>query len=343
MTPHLDLSIVLPVFNEIENLDEVRARLAAVLERCGRSWEIVFVDDGSGDGSFSKLAAFARADGRIRVVRFARNFGHQMALTAGVDHARGRLVAVMDADLQDPPEVLLEMLKKADDGYEVVYAQRTAREGETAFKKTTAAAFYRLMRRWTNVEIPVDTGDFRLMGPKAVEAFRSLRERHRFIRGLAAWVGFPQTAVPYVRPPRTRGETKWPLRKMLRFAVDALTSFSHVPLQLATWLGFAVSAFSFLYIVVVLVLKIRGVNVTGWTTLMFFILFLGGVQLIVVGVLGEYVGRIYEEVKRRPLYLVAEVVEGGPAPEERLDVNATLPARRPAVAVEDEPRPFHAT
>ncbi len=343
MTTGPELSVVLPVFNEIENLDELRLRLTAVLDGCGRSWEIVFVDDGSRDGSFAKMAGFAREDGRFRVVRFARNFGHQMALTAGVDHARGRLVAVMDADLQDPPEILPEMLKKIDEGSEVVYAQRTAREGETAFKKTTAAAFYRLMRRWTNVEIPLDTGDFRLMGPRAVEAFRSLRERHRFIRGLAAWVGFAQTAVPYVRPARTRGETKWPLRKMLRFAVDALTSFSHVPLQLATWLGFAVSAFSFLYIIVVLVLKIRGVNVTGWTTLMFFILFLGGVQLIVVGVLGEYVGRIYEEVKRRPLYLVAEVVEGGPAVAPRLDVNATLPAGRLAAAAKDEPRQFDTT
>ena len=334
-----DLSVVLPVYNEIENLDELRARLTTVLDGCGRSWEIVFVDDGSRDDSFAKMAAFAREDGRIRVVRFARNFGHQMALTAGVDHARGRLVAVMDADLQDPPELLSEMLRKAEEGFEVVYAQRTAREGETAFKKATAAVFYRLMRRWTNVEIPVDTGDFRLLGPKAVEAFRSLRERHRFIRGLTAWVGFAQTAVPYVRPPRTRGETKWPLRKMLRFAVDALTSFSHVPLQLATWLGFLVSAFSLLYIVVVLVLKIRGVNVTGWTTLMFFILFLGGVQLIVVGVLGEYVGRIYEEVKHRPLYLVAEVVGG--SRESSPPAETSSPVEPPPE--DDEPRQFHAT
>ncbi len=339
MTAGPELSVALPVFNEIENLDELRRRLVAALDGCGRTWEVVFVDDGSRDGSFEKMAAFARADGRIRVVRFSRNFGHQMALTAGVDHAKGKLVAVMDADLQDPPELLAEMHRKADEGFEVVYAQRTAREGETAFKKATASAFYRLMRRWTNVEIPVDTGDFRLMGPKAVEAFRSLRERHRFIRGMASWVGFKQAPVTYVRPARTRGETKWPLRKMLRFAVDALSSFSHVPLQLATWLGFLVSAFSFLYILVVLWLKIRGINVTGWTTLMFFILFLGGVQLIVVGVLGEYVGRVYEEVKRRPLYVVADIVEGGPPPAPRLDVNATQPTARPAVAKE-EPRPF---
>jgi glycosyltransferase involved in cell wall biosynthesis len=282
------------------------------------------------------MAAFAAEDPRFRAVRFSRNFGHQMALTAGVDHARGRLVAVMDADLQDPPELLSEMLRKIDEGFEVVYAQRTAREGETPFKKATAHLFYRLMRRWTNVDIPVDTGDFRLMGPKAVAAFRSLRERHRFIRGMTAWVGFRQTAVPYARPPRTRGETKWPLRKMLRFAVDALTSFSHVPLQLATWLGFIVSAFSFLYILVVLWLKLRGINVTGWTTLMFFILFLGGVQLILIGVLGEYLGRIYEEVKRRPLYLVDEVVGGAAPPSAPPGAPAPPPA-------DDEPKFFHTT
>ncbi len=304
MTP--DLSVALPVFNEVENLDELAARLTRVLEGTGLSWEIVFVDDGSSDDSFERMRALHAKDPRLRAVRFSRNFGHQMALTAGVDAARGWMVAVMDADLQDPPELLPDMLKKIDEGYEVVYAQRTAREGETAFKKWTAHGFYRLLRRWTNVEIPVDTGDFRLMGPRAVAAFRKLRERHRFIRGMTAWVGFRQTGVPYVRPPRTRGETKWPLRKMLRFAVDALTSFSHVPLQLASWLGFFVSCFAFLYILVVLYLKIRGINITGWTTLMFFILFLGGVQLVMIGVLGEYLGRIYEEIKRRPLYIVAE-------------------------------------
>jgi len=308
MTP--ELSVALPVFNEVENLDELSARLTKVLEGTGLSWEIVFVDDGSSDGSFEKMRVLHARDPRLRAVRFSRNFGHQMALTAGVDAARGRMVAVMDADLQDPPELLPDMLKKIDEGYEVVYARRTAREGETAFKKWTAHSFYRLLRRWTNVQIPVDTGDFRLMGPRAVAAFRSLRERHRFIRGMTAWVGFEQTGVPYVRPPRTRGETKWPLRKMLRFAVDALTSFSHVPLQLASWLGFFVSCFAFLYILVVLYLKIRGINITGWTTLMFFILFLGGVQLVMIGVLGEYLGRIYEEIKRRPLYIVAEELGG---------------------------------
>jgi glycosyltransferase involved in cell wall biosynthesis len=305
-----EISVALPVFNEADNLDELNERLTSVLTATGRTWEIVYVDDGSADASFEKMAAFARRDPRLRALRFSRNFGHQMALTAGVDAARGRIVAVMDADLQDPPELLSEMLKKIDEGYEVVYAQRTKREGESAFKLWTAHVFYRLLQRWTNVEIPVDVGDFRLMGPRAVTAFRRLRERHRFIRGMTAWVGFPQVGVPYVRPPRTRGETKFPLRKMLRFALDGLTSFSHVPLQLATWLGFLVSAFAFLYILVVLTLWILKINVPGWTTLMVFVLLLGGVQLTVIGVLGEYLGRIYDEVKGRPLYLVAEEVGG---------------------------------
>ena len=303
-----ELSVALPVFNEEENLPELRSRLTQALDACGRSWEVVFVDDGSRDRSFELMTEYAREDPRFRAVRFSRNFGHQMALTAGVDHARGRIVAVMDADLQDPPELLGEMLKRIDEGYEVVYAQRVQREGETLFKKGTAHLFYRLMRRWTHVDIPVDVGDFRLMGPRAVKAFRSLRERHRFIRGMTAWIGFRQIGVPYVRPPRTRGETKWPLRKMLRFAVDGLTSFSYVPLQLATWLGFLVALFALLYIVVVLLLKVLGINVPGWTTMMIFILLLGGVQLMMMGVLGEYLGRIYEEIKGRPLYLVSEVV-----------------------------------
>jgi len=323
-----DISVALPVFNEVENLDELNERLQRVLTATSRTWEIVYVDDGSSDASFEKMVAFAHQDPRVRALRFSRNFGHQMALTAGVDAARGRIVAVMDADLQDPPELLGEMLKKVDEGYEVVYAQRSKREGESAFKLWTAHVFYRLLKRWTNVDIPVDVGDFRLMGPRAVAAFRRLRERHRFIRGMTAWVGFRQTGVLYVRPPRTRGETKFPLSKMLRFALDGLTSFSHVPLQLATWLGFVVSFFAFLYIVVVVALKVLGINERGWTTLMGWILLLGGVQLLMIGVLGEYLGRIYDEVKGRPLYLVAEEVGGSadapgntsPAP----DVDVTL-------------------
>ncbi|HEV8269105.1 MAG TPA: glycosyltransferase family 2 protein [Thermoanaerobaculia bacterium] len=314
-----ELSVVLPVFNEADNIEELHARLVAAVEPTGRTFELVFVDDGSRDASFEILSALSAKDPRVRAVRLSRNFGHQMALTAGVDRAAGRLVAVMDADLQDPPELLPEMLKKVEEGYEVVYAVRAAREGESTFKRWTAHVYYRLLSRWTNVDIPVDTGDFRLIGPRALAAFRRLRERHRFIRGMTAWVGFKQTGVSYVRPGRKRGETKFPVRKMLRFAVDGITSFSHVPLQLATWLGFAVSLFAFLYIVVVLVLKFLGINERGWTTLMGWILLLGGVQLMLIGVLGEYLGRIYDEVKARPLYLIAEEVgaqnEGDETPE----------------------------
>ena len=309
-----DLTVVLPVFNEVEALPELRRRLVDALAAAGVSFEVLFVDDGSRDGSWEVAAQFAREDPRLRALRLSRNFGHQMALTAGVDAARGRCVAVMDADLQDPPELLPEMVARMAEGYEVVYAVRTRREGETLFKRATAHLFYRLIRRWTSVDIPIDAGDFRLMGPRATAAFRSLRERHRFVRGLTAWVGFRQAAVSYVRPARRHGETKYPLRRVLRFALDAVTSFSYVPLQLGTWLGFAVSLFAFLYILVVLALKLLGINERGWTTLMGWMLLLGGVQLMLIGVLGEYLGRIYDEVKRRPLYVVEEEAGGQTPP-----------------------------
>jgi dolichol-phosphate mannosyltransferase len=252
----------------------------------------------------------AAEDPRVRGLRFARNFGHQAALTAGVDAARGKAVVIIDGDLQDPPEVIPEMVTLWREGFEVVYGQREEREGETWFKLLTAKAFYRILRGITHVEIPVDTGDFRLMGPRAVEAFRALPERNRFIRGLVSWIGFSQTAVRYKRQARQVGETKFPVRKMLRFALDGITSFSFFPLRLATWTGFAVSLFAFLYIVVVLVLKAVGVSWLGYTSLMASILFLGGVQLLMIGIMGEYLARIFEEVKRRPLYLVGESTDG---------------------------------
>lgn len=304
----VELSVVVPVFNEEENLPELYRRLSEVLPRVVGSWEILFVDDGSRDRSWEIIRGLAEADPRVRGLRFSRNFGHQMAFAAGLDHARGDAVVIMDADLQDPPELIPQLLGKHREGSEVVYAVRIARHGETYFKKLTAKLFYRLLARITSVHIPLDTGDFRLMGRRAVEAFRRLPERHRFTRGLVAWLGFSQTGVPYERAPRHAGVTKYPLRKMLRFAVDAITSFSHVPLQLATWLGFVVSAFAFVYILVVIALKFAGISWPGYTSIMAAILFLGGVQLVMVGLLGEYVGRIYDEVKRRPLYLVAEEV-----------------------------------
>jgi dolichol-phosphate mannosyltransferase len=261
----------------------------------------------------------AARDQRVRGLRFARNFGHQAALTAGVDAARGTAVVIIDADLQDPPEVIPEMVETWRQGHEVVYGQREDREGESWFKKATASLFYRLLQSITNVRIPVDTGDFRLMGPRAVAAFRALPERNRFIRGLVSWIGFPQTAVYYRRQARHAGETKYPFRKMLRFALDGITSFSFLPLRLATVVGFVVSLLSFVYIVVVIVLKALGINYPGYTSMMASILFLGGVQLIMIGILGEYLGRIFDEVKRRPLYLIGDSTDG--------EAGVTPPAR----------------
>ncbi|NOZ93468.1 MAG: glycosyltransferase family 2 protein [Acidobacteria bacterium] len=305
-----ELSVVVPAFNEEENVEAMFERLKAALERTVDGFEVLFVDDGSCDGTWDRITALAKADPRVRGVRFARNFGHQAAVTAGVDAARGRAVVIIDADLQDPPEVIPEMVAKWREGWEVVYAQREVREGESFFKKATAAGFYRLLHAITSVDIPVDTGDFRLMGPRAVAAFRSLPERNRFIRGLVAWAGFPQAPVRYRRHARHAGETKYPLRKMLRFALDGITSFSFLPLRLATWTGFLVSFLAFCYIVVVIVLKILGINWAGYTSIMASLLFLGGVQLIMIGILGEYVGRVFDEVKRRPLYLVRESTDG---------------------------------
>jgi dolichol-phosphate mannosyltransferase len=309
-TSRPELSVVVPAFNEEANVGPMHRRLVAALAGLVDGLEIVFVDDGSSDGTWSQVRELAAADPRVRGIRFARNFGHQAALTAGVDAAAGRAVVIIDGDLQDPPEVIPEMVSRWREGSEVVYGQREAREGETWFKLATAALFYRILRGITNVEIPVDTGDFRLMGPRAVAAFRALPERNRFIRGLVSWIGFSQTAVRYRRQARRDGATKFPLRKMLRFALDGITSFSFLPLRLATWAGFAVSLCAFLYIAVVIVLKAIGVSWSGYTSLMASILFLGGVQLLMIGILGEYLARIFDEVKRRPLYLVGESTDG---------------------------------
>jgi glycosyltransferase involved in cell wall biosynthesis len=322
MTDHPELSIVVPVFNEEVNILAMYERLVAALAEKVVGLEILYVDDGSTDASWEKISELASRDERVRGIRFARNFGHQAALTAGVDGARGRAVVIIDGDMQDPPEVIPEMVDRWRDGFEVVYGQRENREGETWFKLATAAAFYRILRGITHVDIPVDTGDFRLMGPRAVAAFRAMPERNRFIRGLVSWIGFPQTAVKYQRQARKAGETKFPIRKMTRFALDGITSFSFFPLRIATWMGFAVSIFAFLYIVVVLILKATGVSWLGYTSLMASILFLGGVQLLMIGIMGEYLARIFDEVKRRPLYLVGERTYGD---------DSVIPPERPVV------------
>jgi glycosyltransferase involved in cell wall biosynthesis len=309
-----ELSVVVPVYNERESVPELYRRLTATLAGVVGSFEVVLVDDGSNDGSWEIIRELAARDARVKGLSFSRNFGHQMAFTAGLDYADGDAVVIMDADLQDPPELLPELVARWREGYDVVYAVRARRAGETVFKLFTAAAFYRLLRRITHVDIPVDTGDFRLMSRKAVEAFRRMPERHRFTRGMVAWLGFRQVGVSYERAARHAGETKYPLRKMLRLASDGITSFSYFPLQLASWAGVAVSAFAFIGLVAALAVRLGGGRMPAWAFAAGVLAFLGGVQLVAVGLLGEYVGRVLDEAKGRPLYLVKETVGMEPAP-----------------------------
>ena len=300
-------SIIAPIYNEIESLPLLYRRVADVMESTGQPWELILVDDGSTDGSTDKIRELAAADARVRPVIFARNFGHQIAITAGWDYARGDAVVIIDADLQDPPEVILDLAKKWQEGYEVVYAVRAEREGETWFKKFTASMFYRLIYRITDVKIPVDTGDFRLMDRKVVEVLKQMKERHRFPRGMSAWVGFRQVGVEYKRAARHAGVTKYPFKKMLRLALNAITSFSYFPLQVATFFGFLSAGVSILAIPLVAVLRLAGSHFfEGQTTTLISVLFLGGVQLISLGILGEYIGRLYDEAKGRPLYIVRD-------------------------------------
>jgi dolichol-phosphate mannosyltransferase len=303
------LSVVVPLYNEGATVDELLRRITTVVRSLPEppsAYEIICVDDGSSDETLSRLRAAAAADPHVRYVSLARNFGHQIASTAGLDRALGDAVVLMDGDLQDPPELIERFLAHFREGYDVVYATRRRRRGESRFKLLTAAMFYRLVRRVTNVSIPLDTGDFRLMSQPIVAALRAMRERHRFIRGLVAWAGYKQIGVEYDRDPRYAGSTKFSTAKMIHFALDGITAFSELPLRLASWLGFVVSAFAFVYALVVLVLNFLGQNLPGYTSTMIAVLFLGGIQLIGIGILGEYVGRIYDAIKGRPLYLVAE-------------------------------------
>ncbi len=307
MPPRPRFSIVVPIWNEEQVIPVLYARVRDTMEATGETWELICVNDGSKDRSLELLIATRAADPRVKILNFSRNFGHQIAITAGADFAEGDAVVVMDADLQDPPDVVLRMIEKWREGYEVVYAVRTKREGETKFKLWTAAAFYRLLQRITEVEIPVDAGDFRLMDRKVVQTMRHLREKHRFMRGLSAWVGFKQIPVEYERAERFAGETKYPLRKMLRLAIAAITSFSFVPLQLATWTGFVLAGISLIAILTTVILRLSGSEFfAGQATTLVAVLFLGGIQLIFLGIIGEYIGRIYDEAKDRPLYIVAE-------------------------------------
>lgn len=304
---HPIFSLIIPVWNEEAVIPVLYARLVEIMEKTGDPWEVIFVNDGSSDRSLELLVALHAQDRRVKLLNFSRNFGHQIAITAGFDYADGDAVIAMDADLQDPPEVLLRMIEKWREGYDVAYAVRTKRAGETRFKLWTASLFYRLIRAIADVDIPLDAGDFRLMDRRVVLAMRRLRERSRFMRGLSSWVGFKQVAVEYERAPRYAGETKYPLRKMLRLANNAITSFSHVPLQMATYTGFFFAGMSGLGIVTAVLLRLFGHDVLfGQATTLVSVLFLGGIQLIFLGILGEYLGRIYDEVKNRPLYIVAD-------------------------------------
>jgi dolichol-phosphate mannosyltransferase len=318
------LSVVAPMFDEEETVDAFYERVRAALD--GLRFELVLVDDASRDRTPELLDRLAESDPRVRVLHLSRNFGHQAAITAGLEHATGDAVVMIDGDLQDPPEVIPAMVERWREGSDVVYGVRESRAGETRFKLTTARWFYRLFGRITRLELRENSGDFRLLDRRALDAILSMRERNRFLRGMTVWVGFTQTAVPYERDPRHAGETKYTLRKMVRFSLDAISSFSSVPLQAATVLGFLFSMAAFLGLPLVIAARVAGIFSAGVPTLLFVVLLLGGIQLITVGIIGEYVGRIYDEVKGRPLYVVregrnidvAEPAEPGPPTPQRI-------------------------
>ncbi len=300
-------SIVAPIYNEEGNIQVLYERICQVMDSTGEAWELVTVNDGSRDRSLEMLEDLNRKDARIKVVNFARNFGHQIAVTAGLDHASGEAVIIIDADLQDPPELILEMIERWKAGYQVVYAIREERQGESWFKLMTAKVFYRLIYRITDVNIPLDTGDFRLMDRKVVDALQSMREHNRFIRGMTSWIGFKQTGVSYVRQARHSGETKYPLRKMVRFAMDAITGFSYFPLQIMIYVSFVLGILAVLAIPFIAVLRVALGSgfLGGQVTTIVLLLLLSAFQLFFLFVMGQYVARIYDEVRDRPLYIVA--------------------------------------
>lgn len=300
-------SIVIPAYNEELVIEESYKRLKAVMDKTNESYELIFVNDGSRDRTGEILSELCDKDKNVKMIDFSRNFGHQTAISAGMDLSSGQAVCVIDADLQDPPEVILDMIAKWKEGYDVVYGKRAKRKGETFFKLFTAKMFYRILKSMTTVDIPVDTGDFRLIDRKVCDVMSSLTEKNRYIRGLVSWVGFKQTDVTYVREERFAGETKYPLKKMLKFALDGITSFSYKPLKLSTYLGFILSIGSFIYLLIVIFLKLfTDSTVSGWASTLSVSLFFNGVILMMLGIIGEYIGRIYDESKNRPLYIIRE-------------------------------------
>ncbi|EST13496.1 glycosyltransferase family 2 protein [Sporolactobacillus laevolacticus] len=300
-------SVVVPVYNEEKVIYESYKRLKTVMDRTYERYELLFVNDGSRDRTSEMLNYISKGDTNVKVIEFSRNFGHQIAITAGMDYASGQAVVVIDADLQDPPELILKMIEKWQEGYDVVYGKRVERKGETFFKKMTASLFYRTLRMSTEIDIPLDTGDFRLIDRRVCEEMKRIPEKNRFIRGLVSWVGFKQTAIEYIRDERFAGETKYPLKKMLKLSVDGLTSFSYKPLKLATYGGALLSIAGFAYMIIALALKLfTSSTVPGWTSLIVIQLLFSGFTLFILGVIGEYIGRIYDETKDRPLYIVKE-------------------------------------
>lgn len=307
MSSIIKYSIVVPVYNEEEVIHETYRRLTEVMRSTKEAYELLFVNDGSRDRTAEIIKEYSEQDPAVVLLDFARNFGHQIAITAGMDYARGEAVVVIDADLQDPPELILEMIEKWKQGFDVVYAKRTKRKGETYFKKQTAAMFYRFLRAMTDIDIPLDTGDFRLLDRKVCNQMNSIQEKNRFVRGLVSWVGFKQIAVEYERDERLAGESKYPLKKMLKLSMDGITSFSYKPLKLASYAGVTLSGVGFIYLLVVVYLKLfTDSTITGWSSLIVIQLFFSGIILIILGMIGEYIGRIYDETKNRPLYIVRE-------------------------------------
>jgi dolichol-phosphate mannosyltransferase len=302
---NINLSLVLPVYNESASLPECYNRLETILKSITDSYEMLFVNDGSTDNSLEIIKAFSKHDPSVKYIDLSRNFGQQVAISAGIEHARGKRVAIMDADLQDPPDLLKTMYKKMNEGYEVVYGRRKKRKGESVLKRFTARLFYRILKRITNVRIPVDTGDFRMMDRKVVNVLNQMPERDRFIRGQVAWIGFRQTEIVYERTGRKKGRTGYSYKKMFRFALDGLTSFSDFPLRFATLLGFIFSIISFVLIIWALYQRLIVQSyVQGWTSLIITVLFFGGIQLVALGIIGEYISRIGSNVRRRPMYVI---------------------------------------
>ncbi|MCL6588844.1 MAG: glycosyltransferase family 2 protein [Firmicutes bacterium] len=302
------ISIVIPMYNEELVARESYQRLKKVADGFKENYELLFVNDGSRDRTAAILSEICNSDPRVKLIDFSRNFGHQVAITAGMDYASGQAIVVIDGDLQDPPEVIPQMIAKWREGYDVVYGKRLERKGDTLFKKITAKFFYRFLKRMTDVDIPVDTGDFRLIDRKVAEALKSVNEKNRYIRGIISWLGFKQIGVEFSRDKRFAGETKYPLKKMLKFAFDAITSFSYKPLKLASYVGFLLSFFSFIYLVIVLYERIFTRNtIQGWASILAVNLFFNGIILIILGIIGEYIGRIYDEAKNRPLYVIREL------------------------------------